>query len=416
MIPQPRPRSMRVIVVAVACTMTIGYGTLFYSFPILAPEIARSFGWSRDFVFGVFSLGLFAGAFGAPVAGRLLDRFGGRLVLSGGSLAAAIVLAAFSQTGSAFSFGLGIVLMEVVAGFVQYEAGFAAVAQRAGLGARRPITLITLVAGFASTIFWPLIEWLLTFMDWRSVYLVLAAANLLIALPLHVFALGAHAAAPGPEAAMAGDGRPAKGAAGTLPDRFDLRRRAMILMAIAFSAGGFLISAVQTQFLGILTASGMTSAAAVAVGALIGPSQVGARVLDMASGDRLSAIATGIVSVLCMGLGVGALFLVTAGPAAAYCFAVAYGAGQGLNYIMRGIVPLQVFGAAGYGRITGDLGSARLLASSAAPWLVAVVMGRFGVDAALSMLLAAATAALGALFLLRRLTLRAAAQFTTHPA
>lgn len=393
---------MRATVGAIACTMTIGYGTLFYSFPVLAPEIAKAFGWSRDFVFGAFSIGLFAGAFGAPLAGRLLDHFGGRIVLSAGSLCAALALAAFSRIDSAVTFIVGIVLTQIIAGFVQYEAGFAAVAQRVGVDARRPITLITLVAGFSSTIFWPLIEWLLTITDWRSVYLILGVMNLVIALPLHAFALGSYT--PAADGDMRGEAVP-RVALANAPVRTTVpRRQAMLLMATAFATSGFLVSAVQTQFLGILTGSGMAGAAAVAVGALIGPAQVGARIVDMAVGGRFSAILTGMISILCMGVGVGALFFVSAGPAVAYGFAVAYGAGQGLNYIMRGIVPLQVFGAEGYGRVTGDLSSARLVASSAAPWLIAFLMEQAGVDAALLLLVLISLASLAALILLQRLT------------
>ena len=172
--------------IGLGVTMTIGYGTLYYSFSVLAPEIAREFGWGQSFVFGVFSFGLLAGAVAAPVLGRLVDRYGARLILCLGSVAAALSLALFSVMENAWQFAAITLVAEFIALAVQYDAGFAALAQSHGREARAHITLVTLIAGFASTVFWPLLQWLLTIMTWRDIYLVMAAMNLLIALPIHL--------------------------------------------------------------------------------------------------------------------------------------------------------------------------------------------------------------------------------------
>ena len=174
------------LTIGIGVSMTVGYGTLYYSFSLLAPEIAREFGWDKSFVFSIFSVALLAGALTAPVIGSLVDRFGARLVMSLGSALASLVLALFSQIHSVTELTILILAVECISLSVQYESGFTALAHIHGKSADRHITGVTLIAGFASTIFWPLIQYLLSHMSWRDVYLVLAAINLAITLPIHL--------------------------------------------------------------------------------------------------------------------------------------------------------------------------------------------------------------------------------------
>jgi len=382
--------------IGLGVTMTIGYGTLYYSFSVLAPEIAREFGWGQSFVFGVFSLGLLAGAVSAPMLGRLVDRFGARLILCLGSIAAAVSLALFAVMQNAWQFAVITLVAEFVALAVQYDAGFAALAQSHGREARAHITLVTLIAGFASTVFWPLLQWLLTWMDWRDVYLVLAAMNLLIALPIHL-------ALPRARISEKPVSRVEETSAGMNLD--GERRRRMVLMATAFAAGGFVVSAVGATLLVLMRDLGYATAMATLAGSLIGPSQVAARLIEYARRNLFSPPLTAIIAALAMVLGLFALAGALIQPFAAFAiaFAVFYGAGQGLTSIVRGVLPLHYFGAAGYGRTMGTLASTRIVASAIAPFSVIWLNEAVGPSAALAALAGmACLAVLATLALTRR--------------
>jgi hypothetical protein len=383
--------------IGLGVTMTIGYGTLYYSFSVLAPEIAREFGWGPSFVFGVFSFGLLAGAVAAPVLGRFVDRYGARMILCLGSVAAALMLSLFAVMQNAWQFAVITLLAEFIALAVQYDAGFAALAQAHGREARAHITLVTLIAGFASTIFWPLLQWLLTWMTWRDIYLVLAAMNLLIALPIHLALPRARVSEPEPAS------RSLDAVTETPLD--GERKRRMFLMATAFSAGGFVISAVGATLLVLMQDLGYATAMATLAGSLIGPSQVAARLIEYVRRNLFSPPLTAIVAALAMTCGLlllsGALLRPIAGFAIA--FAVFYGAGQGLTSIVRGVLPLHYFGSAGYGRTMGTLASARIIASAIAPVSVIWLSETFGPSAGLgALLVASGLAVVATLALIRR--------------
>lgn len=379
----------------IGVTMTIGYGTLYYPYSILGPEVARDFGWSDSFVFGVFSIALLASALAAPVVGRMLDRFGPRLILMNGSLLAALALAGFSLVTGKISFLVLVLLSQSVSCMVLYEAGFTALTAIHGLSARKHITHVTLVAGFASTIFWPLIHWLLGYMDWRGVFLILAAANILIAMPIHAklptarlktrphsgiaigTGVGAGTGASASEKALEPKAEP-----GLLPP--GSHRTAFILMALAFASSGFLMSSVHASFFLLMEAIGRSAALAALAGAIIGPMQVGARLVEMATSQRIASSVVGLFSSAVMLLGV-CLFAIAWGSASTVpiiLFAVCFGVGQGLSFLARAILPAQLFGTRTYGQITGNLSGIRLVFTAAGPFLTAVSIDRFGAGGA----------------------------------
>lgn len=364
-----------------AVTQTIGYGTLFYSFTILSGEFAAEFGWSRSFVFGVFSVGLLASGLAAPFVGSLLDRAGARRPMALGSLMAAASLLAMAATEGPASFIAAAIASQLASALVLYEAAFIAVAQAGGQRARLGITQITLVAGFASTIFWPFIVWLLGFLDWRQVYLVLAGLNALMCAPIHWWALPGRTGTGTPVRAVTPVPPAAHERLGRAPPR-----HAMLLLGICFCGGAVAITATQIHLVGILAGLGFDVAAAAGLGALIGPFQVGARVTEIAFGRRRSPMVSGLVSTIFLTFGLALLLLAGASRAAAIGFAAFYGIGQGLTYIVRGAVPLYLFGADGYGRITGRLNSARLMLSGAAPFGFAWLVDRWGEAAAVIVL------------------------------
>lgn len=374
--------------------MTVGYGTLYYSFSILAPEIAGEFGWTQSFVFAIFSAGLLGGAFSAPIVGRLVDRSGARPVLIAGSIAAAAALAMMSQVVNAWQFAVVTLAAEFVSIAVQYDAGFAALAQRYGQNARSQITIVTLVAGFASTVFWPLIQWLLTMMTWRDVYLVLALLNLLLALPVHVLW---PARAPALEVPAG-----TSGAADT-----QVRRRGphLLLMGVSLSAGGFVLSATGTSLLVLLGDVGFTPVVATLAGSLIGPSQVAARLLEYTRRNLITPPITGLIATGSLFAALALLLATGLLPAVTILlvFAVFFGIGQGLTSIVRGTLPLHYFGSAGYGKTMGTLASVRMVLSAAAPFTVIFLNEHVGPLAAICSLLSMAALGFLAMIALARL-------------
>ncbi|MFZ1815757.1 MAG: MFS transporter [Rhizobiaceae bacterium] len=379
------------LTIGLGITMTVSYGVLFYSFAILAPVIMRDFGWSRTFVFGAFSAALVAGAILAPVSGRLLDRHGGRFVLSLGTVISSLALASMMLVQNPASFFAALFAIEATATFVQYEAGFGALTQYKGNGARPYISAVTLIAGFSSTLFWPFCGWLIQHLTWRETYLVLAAVNLVVSLPIHLMlprhssahATGevAHSALPAYRPVAQGD-----------------RRRVLVLLAISFSAGGFVVAAVQSHFPRIFVEAGYTVVAATAFGAMIGPFQVGSRIIELLYGQRHHPVRVGIIANCALVVGVAFLLAIGLGWFTAILFAIFFGTGQGLAHIVRGAVPLALFGPTGYGRLTGNLGFVRILATASAPFLVALLSDTFSNQ--VSILFVAAVAAISMLALL----------------
>lgn len=384
--------------IGLGVTMTIGYGTLYYSFAVLAPEIAGEFGWDESFVFAIFSIGLLAGAVSAPIIGRMIDRFGAGWVMSAGSLFAAVTLALLAVMQNAWQFAILALMAEFVAIAVQYEAGFAALAQRYGRNARAEITLVTLIAGFASTIFWPLLQWLLTQMTWREVYLVLAAMNLLIALPIHLTMPKGRQMPPSvPVDAMA---PPA-----VEPYQHVTGSRPMILLGISLASGGFVLSAIGSSLLVLLDDIGFATATATIAASCIGPSQVAARLIEYARRSHFSPPMTAIIaaSAMVFGLALLGVTLVVLVPALLFAFAVSYGVGQGLTSIVRGMLPLHYFGPEGYGRRTGTLSGFRMVLSAAAPVTIIFLNESMGTATAIGCLIALSLLSMLSLLALVRL-------------
>ena len=390
--------------IGLGISMTVSYGTMFYSFAVLAPAIMADFGWSRSLVFGSFSVALLASAVFAPLSGRLLDRFGGRAVLSAGTVLASLALAAMFFVETPLAYLAALVAIEAMATFVQYEPGFTAMTQIRQGKARAAISAITLIAGFSSTVFWPLCSFLLEHFTWQQVYLWLAAINLAVCLPIHL-SLPRHEASRNPAAAQ---DLP-------LPEPVAGRDRtiALICLALSFSAAGFAIVAVQAHLPRLLLETGYTAATAAAVGAMIGPFQVGARVVEVLFGQSRHPVWTAVAGNGALLAGTALMFAFAFGKPAAIAFAVFFGAGQGLAHIVRGGVMLYLFGAQGYGKLTGNLGFFRILVTASAPFAIAWVSDLGGNRAGVAAIVAAALLAFLPVIPLLRYAARQTAGGTT---
>jgi MFS family permease len=351
------------VVWALGLTQIIGYGTLYYSFGTLAPAMAAEFGWSEEWVFGVLSASLLVGGLVAPLSGRLADKHGAARLMALGSIAAALSLALAALAPNGVVFAAGLVAMEVASAFVLYSTAFAALAQASPIGAQRSITHLTLIAGFASTIFWPITAALHDVFSWRDVYLIYAAMNLLLCVPVHFWLARRHRLGSAQR-------RETPAMAALVPA--ERQRGALVLMLAGFALVGFVSSAVTVHMVPMLSALGAGEAAVITT-MLFGPSQVLSRLINMQFGRGLSQPMLAIIAALVLPAGLAVLLLTPPRLPGVAAFAVLFGLGNGLYSIVSGTLPLVLFGSDGYGRRLGMISSSRLLASAAAPFAFSLV-------------------------------------------
>lgn len=377
------PSRHTAIVFALGLTQIIGYGTLYYSFSILAPHVAVDLAISLEQVFGVFSLSLFVGGLSATIIGRQMDKIGAATVLTFGSVLSALTLILCAWSPSIAVFAVGIVLLEVASGMVQYQAAFAALVENNPKTASSNITYLTLIGGFASTIFWPISAALLDVLTWREIYVLFAALNLLLCMPLHFWIMrqGKTIRANGIQQAR-------EHVVGATP--LEKRRKAMLIVSAAFAILGFTLASILAHMVPMLATLGLGSAAVV-IGALFGPAQVASRLINMVFGSRLSPPMLAVLSAALMVGGIVILGITGSSLAGAVAFAICLGLGSGINSIAQGSLPLYLFGSEGYGAVTGKMAAARLAAGAAAPFAFSAAMGQVGIEMSLF-----ATAALGA--------------------
>lgn len=384
-------------IVGLGLTQNIGYGTLYYSFSILAPSMARDFSVSNEWIFGTLSVALLAGGFLAPWLGCLIDRYGAGRVMTVGSALAATALAACSISPNSIAFAAALTVLEGAANLVQYGAAFALLVQLAPSVAQRSITYLTLIAGFASTIFWPITTSLQQWLTWQQVYLLFACLHLALCMPIH-FMLARATAANALKRAASGSATAMT--AGTLPKH--LRRKGFVLLLVGLSLQSLIAAAILVHMVPMLGSLGLAGAAAL-IGAMFGPSQVASRLINMIGGKNLAPIKLAIISAALMAWAV--IFLVLGAPfiAAAFMFACLFGFGNGLFSIVSGTLPLSLFGSEGYGALQGKIMSARLIVSATAPFAMALAMSLLGIKVALAIVVACGVLSLAAFGLLMRL-------------
>ena len=339
-------RRRSVIVSTLGITQTLAWGSTYYLPAVFADRIAGDLHISREWFFAVFSGALLLSGLLGPLAGRAIDKHGGRDVLAMTNVIFAAGLVALSFASNLLTLALAWTVLGIGMGFGLYEASFATVTALWGREARNAITGITLFAGFASTVGWPLSAFYIDAFGWRGACLAWAAMHILIGLPMNRF-LVPKAPAPVHEEA----------AAAVAPSSVPWT---MIVLAFVFAGGWFVSTAMAAHLPRLLEALGATPAAAVAAGALVGPAQVGARLIEFSILRRASPM---ISARLATGLHpIAAVLLALIGAPAAIPFVLLHGGGNGLLTIARGTLPLAMFGAAGYGLRTGILAApARIL-------------------------------------------------------
>jgi MFS family permease len=323
--------------------------------------MAAAVGAPRTWVFGAFSAALLLTAFLGPAVGRLIDRSGGRNVLIASNLVLAAGLGGLALVDGPVTLFLAWAVLGIGMALGLYDAAFATLAGIYGRDARAPITGITLLAGFASTIGWPLTALLDAQIGWRGTCLAWAAMHIVIGLPLNLF-LVPRASRPVEQKQSA-------------PTSWEPRRE-MILLAYVFAASWFVTGAMAAHLPALIERMGATTVEAVAAAALVGPAQVAARMAEFFVMRRAHPLVSARIAASLHP--VGAAVLMVFGAPAAAAFALLHGAGNGLLTIARGTVPLALFGPENYGARTGLLGAPARAAQAAAPLLFGLLLDLMG--------------------------------------
>jgi MFS family permease len=357
------PSTVWRLVPALGLAQIISWGTLYYSIAVFGATMRRELELSEAALFGAYSLSLLLSGLVAPLAGRAIDRFGGRIVLSVGSVTAAVALFWIAHAYSLFAVYCAWALAGIAMAMTLYDAAFATLSQHTGTSYRTALTALTLMGGLASTVFWPAslkgMEWF----GWRDTMTYFALLQLAVCLPLHLAFVprGASPSAPG----KAGAGHEE----GALPLRS--RRAAFVALAITFALNGFIVSVLTVHLISVLQGKGLQLATAVWVGSLFGPMQVAGRILEFSIGRRYPSRTIGMIALSLLVAAICVLLALSGQVAVALAFAVLFGFSNGVVTIVRGTVPAELFGRAGYGGTLGNLAAPALFARAVAPFAFA---------------------------------------------
>jgi MFS family permease len=385
-------------VLALGITQITAWGTSYYALGVLAGPISQDTGWSRGFVFLGFTVALLAMGIVSSAVGRAIDRHGARTVMTLGTAVVSAGLFALAHVRSEAAYlavwaflGLGMRLC-------LYDAAFAALVQVAPSRGRTAISYLTLFGAFASSVFWVVGHALNEQVGWRQTLVLFALINLAVCLPLHWLGLARREVAEGAATPTnihppSPDGPPLEGRA---------RSVAIVLFALIMSLTGFVFGVISVQLVPLLEAAGLATSLAVWVASMKGVAQFGGRVVEIVFARNLRAITVGRIAVgilppslLLLLTGTGSLPMVVA-------FTLLMGASQGVITIVRGAVPLALFGAKGYGAVLGVIATPVLVVNAASPTVFAWIVDRWGWGAARVSLLVSCSAAWIAMELMSR--------------
>jgi hypothetical protein len=338
------------IIAALGTAQTLAWGSSYYLPAILADPIANELGISTNWFFAAFSASLIVSGLLGPLVGRQIDRVGGRQVLCASNGVFAAGLALLGASASAWTMSAAWLLLGIGMGLGLYDAAFGALGRIYGGDARASITGVTLIAGFASTVGWPLTSLGLEAIGWRQTCYAWALAHIVIGLPLNLLL-------PRTE-------RTAASAAEAVKPRIPIDRT-MVLLSFAFAAAWTVTSAMAAHLPRIVAAFGATPAQAVFAGMMIGPAQVGARVLEAGLLRRFHPLVS--TRLACLTHPIGACVIGVFGGGAAAAFAFLHGAGNGILTIARGTLPLKIFGPENYAYRLGLIGAPSRICQALAP-------------------------------------------------
>jgi MFS family permease len=392
---QPRQGGRAGIIAVLGFTQWIAWGSSYYLVTILARPVAADTGWSLTTVITGLSLGLIVAGLASPLVGKAIERHGGRPVLAAGAAVMAAGLAALGAASSELAYFLAWALIGLGMAASLYDAAFAALGKLYRLGARAMISSLTLVGGLVMTVTWPLSAGLAEAIGWRGTCFFYAGLHLAVSVPLLLLLLPARL----PSGALPETPAPAQRTAVAEAPPPERRRLLVWLVGTNLTVQIGIGSVLAVDLVSLLEGLHLTLGTAVTLGSVMGACQVAGRLIELAVARHVHPVAEGIAASALVFLGFA--LLLTGHPVVIALALVIYGFGNGVRTIVKGTLPLVLFGAEGYATLIGRLGRPTLIAQAAGPALGALVLSRFGVTATLAMLAALALGNLGLSWALR---------------
>ncbi len=358
------------LVFGVAAAQVVSWGSVYYSFSLFVVPMERELGWSRPELNAALSIGLLTAAVAAYPVGACIDRYGGRGVMTLGSTLAVVLLAAWSRTETlaclyALWIGLGIALAATL-----YEPAFAVMTRRFPDDYRTRITAVTLIGGFASTVFIPLTQLFIAMLGWRHALVALALCNLAVCMPVHALLLNDSRRGAAVGASSSAENR--------LAVRRALRHPVFWGLAVCFTAYYAAFGAMTFHVIPLLVERGVPMSVIVGAIAVIGPAQVAGRIALFALHSRLSIAGAGVLAMIGFPLSVLVLIIFDASIAALFAFALIYGAANGIITIVRGTAVPEFMWREAYGAINGALTLPGNVAKALAPFGAAALWSAAG--------------------------------------
>jgi MFS family permease len=386
----------QLVIPALGIVQILNWGSTYYLPAVLGRQIVNATGWSYAVVIGGLSLGLGVAGLSSVHVGRLIERYGGRPVLTVASLLMALGLGLLAAAPNVLCYLGAWVVLGFSMGGGLYDAAFSTLGRLYGQNARRAISTLTLWSGFASTICWPLSALMFEHLGWRGTCLAYAMLQILVCIPL------VRGFIPETPKMPLQTGSQSLVATAAEPPPLDHRTATFVLLSAILTTGGTVTALVSVHLIAMLQAGGIGYAVAVGLSTLVGPAQVLSRVIERVFGSTLHPI--WIMMMACLMLTVG-LVLLWAGPGVAAVALVAYGAGAGIWSIARGTLPLALFGSKGYPALMGKLATPMLIAQALSPSVGAILLDSLGVPVTEGILTGVAVlclAGIAALYLVAR--------------
>ena len=359
-------------VVALGLGQTIAWASSYYLPAIVALAIAADLHVTTGWIYAGLTFGLIITAFVGPQVGRWIDHGHGRFVLCGSNLLFAAGLCVLALSSGMPTFFLAWLVVGLAMGAGLYDPAFATLTAMYGHGARSAITGITLIAGFASTVGWPVSAALLHRFGWRGTCITWALLHVTLGMAANAWAArsrGYSVAANQPEVAVSkvADAQP------PAPNRFN---REDVILAIFFVASGIVSAGIATQLPRIFMVLGASSSAAIGFASLMGPAQFGARIFEFSFLRRQHPLISARIAAALHPIGVALLAIL--GPPVLGLLAVVHGAGNGLITIARGTLPLALFGPQGYGVRVGRITAPSRIVQAFAPVVFGLAIDQIG--------------------------------------
>ena len=364
---------MVVAVNALGITQITAWGTSYYCLGVLAKPIVADTGWPMTTVFLGFSVALLVMGLISTWVGRLIDRLGARAVMCVGTITVSVGLVALSQVHDVTSYLVVWIVLGVGMRCCLYDAAFAALVQVTPTRGRKAISYLTLYGAYASTVFWVIGHYLNEAYGWRGTLIAFAAINLAICLPLNWLGLARRDPLEGTAAPAA---TPSSPDGPMLEGR--MRAVGIALFALIMSLNGFVFGVISIQLVPLLEAAGLAGATAVWVASLKGHGQFAGRVVEIFFGRNLKAMTIARVAICVAPASLILLFLARGDLSQLVAFTLLIGASQGVITIVRGAVPLALFGAKGYGAVLGVIATPILLVNAFSPAIFALLVDQFG--------------------------------------